>query len=302
MLVYLRNSIFESPAQTLVNTVNLEGVMGKGIALEFKTRYPEMYKQYRRVCETKEFKVGGLHLWRGPDKWVLNFPTKTTWRKPSRMEYIEAGLEKFVSSYEDMGITSISFPPLGCGNGQLQWEDVRPVMESYLKKLPIHVYVHDRQVPVGFMAEHDLPIPMRRPVQYDAFVGHIRTLVFALRGEFVTMQGGTPFSAHITNEGDIKISRGGKSDLIPHEELERAWEILQVGLLTSDSYSGESRKRYKSYLFSILAQLPYVSAANVQHVRDGNTIAGHALYLNSLDDTPVVDLSSAKQGLLWEYR
>jgi O-acetyl-ADP-ribose deacetylase (regulator of RNase III) len=150
MLVYLRNSIFDSPAQTLVNTVNLEGVMGKGIAAEFKARYPSMFKEYRHLCQSGKLKIGDLHLWRGPDKWVLNFPTKTTWRKPSEMSYIEEGLKKFVLSCSDMGVTSISFPPLGCGNGQLDWSDVKPVMESYLKRLPIHVYVHDRQVPVNF--------------------------------------------------------------------------------------------------------------------------------------------------------
>ncbi|MFL7902585.1 macro domain-containing protein [Azospirillum argentinense] len=302
MLVYLRNSLFDSPAQTLVNTVNLEGVMGKGIAAEFKARYPDMFRQYKKACNAGELKVGGLHLWRGPDKWVLNFPTKTTWRKPSQLSYIIAGLEKFSSTYEEMGITSISFPPLGCGNGQLDWSEVKPVMESYLRRLPIHVYVHDQQVRIGFLPEHEHPIPSNRPMQYSEFLGHIRILIYSLRGEFQTMQGGNIFSAYINENNDIKITRGGRAEIIPHEELEYAWSILQIGLLTSDSYSGENRKRYKSYLFSIIAQLPYVSAAYVQHVREGNTIPGHGLYLTNSDDTPTADLSSAKQGLLWEYQ
>ena len=119
MLTYVRTSLFDSPAQTLVNTVNLVGVMGKGVALEFKSRYPDMFKAYRSLCDQHALEIGKLHLWRATDHWILNFPTKTTWKKPSKLDYIEAGLDVFLSSYRGMGISSISFPPLGCGNGNL---------------------------------------------------------------------------------------------------------------------------------------------------------------------------------------
>ena len=93
MLVYVRTSLFESPAQTLVNTVNTVGVMGKGVALEFKNRYPKMYENYRELCDNGVLTVGKLHLWRGNDQWILNFPTKTTWKKASEYSYIEDGLK-----------------------------------------------------------------------------------------------------------------------------------------------------------------------------------------------------------------
>lgn len=144
MVAYLPTSLFTSPAQTLVNTVNTVGVMGKGVALEFKGRYPEMFRRYVHFCESGDLQTGKLYLYTGPDKWVLNFPTKQDWRGPSKMEWIEVGLRKFVAVYELRGITSVAFPQLGCGSGGLCWEDVRPLMERHLKPLPIPVYIHLR--------------------------------------------------------------------------------------------------------------------------------------------------------------
>jgi O-acetyl-ADP-ribose deacetylase (regulator of RNase III) len=143
MLAYLDTSIFDSPAQTIVNTVNTVGVMGKGIALSFKTLYPAMYEEYRRLCEARKLDVGKLHVYRTPNKIIVNFPTKKHWRNPSRPEYIEAGLKAFVKHYGDYGISSVSFPQLGCGNGELNWKkQVQPLMEKYLRNLSIPVYIH----------------------------------------------------------------------------------------------------------------------------------------------------------------
>ena len=142
MIRYIEGDIFKSPAQVIVNTVNTVGVMGKGIALEFKKRYPDMFQAYRDICDRKKLKTGSLMLYYEPDHWVLLFPTKENWRNPSRMEYIEAGLAKFCRTYAEKGITSVAFPKLGCGNGELNWSDVQPVMEKYLKDLPIDVYIY----------------------------------------------------------------------------------------------------------------------------------------------------------------
>ena len=142
MIRYIEGDIFRSPAQVLVNTVNTAGVMGKGIALEFKKRYPDMFQIYRESCEKRSIKTGMLMLCYEPDHWVLLFPTKEHWRNPSRMEYIEAGLSKFCRTYAEKGITSIAFPRLGCGSGELSWSDVQPLMEKYLKELPIDIYIY----------------------------------------------------------------------------------------------------------------------------------------------------------------
>lgn len=146
MIAYTDGDIFDSPAQTLVNPVNTVGVMGAGLAAQFKRRYPAMYKHYVVNCQAGQLQIGELWLWRAPvtpSRWVLNFPTKVDWRAPSKLEWIEAGLRCFVDTYSDMGITSVAFPFLGCGHGGLDWlSEVQPLMARHLDQLPIPVYVH----------------------------------------------------------------------------------------------------------------------------------------------------------------
>lgn len=143
MIIYVKMDIFESPAQVLVNTVNTVGVMGKGIAKQYKNLYPEMFKEYQKFCEKGLLEIGKLWIYKTDKKWILNFPTKKHWRNQSKIEYIELGLQKFVSTYKERGIRSISFPPLGCGNGGLNWEkEVKPLMERYLSNLDIDVFIH----------------------------------------------------------------------------------------------------------------------------------------------------------------
>lgn len=142
MIEYIEGDIFDSPAQVIVNTVNTVGVMGKGIALAFKQRYPDMFERYKTACEKHLLSIGKLMLFYEPDHWLLLFPTKENWRNPSKLEFIEKGLMKFVNTYAEKSITSIAFPRLGCGNGELDWNAVQPLMEKYLKPLPIDVYIY----------------------------------------------------------------------------------------------------------------------------------------------------------------
>ena len=136
-ITYFSCTVFDVPAQTLINTVNCVGVMGKGLALACKQRFPEMYEEYRRVCDAGQLRPGCLQLWKGPAQWVLNFPTKQHWRNPSQIEWIEDGLRVLAKNYQAMGITSINVPPLGCANGGLNFErDVKPLIEQYLSNLP----------------------------------------------------------------------------------------------------------------------------------------------------------------------
>lgn len=136
MILYKKGSLFEGNEQTIVNTVNCVGVMGKGIALEYKKLYPDMFKKYKSFCDKKMIDIGVLYLYEASDRWILNFPTKYHWRNKSKLSYLEDGLIKFVETYKDKGITSIAFPQLGCQNGGLDWEtQVKPLMESYLSNL-----------------------------------------------------------------------------------------------------------------------------------------------------------------------
>jgi len=135
MVKIINGTIFESSAQTLVNTINCVGVMGKGLALEFKNRYPAMFDKYKSFCDKGVFKPGVLWIYKAEDgKWILNFPTKVDWKNPSKIEYIEEGLKKFVEIWKEKGITSIAFPLLGCNNGGLDADEVIPIMEKYLSQ------------------------------------------------------------------------------------------------------------------------------------------------------------------------
>ncbi|OZQ64380.1 macro domain-containing protein [Paenibacillus odorifer] len=142
MLKYSEGTVFNSPAKTIVNTINCYGVMGAGIAKEFKMRYPEMYKDYVLRCQEKKVSVGHPYLFEySHNQWILNFPTKNHWKFPSKMDFIESGLRYFVDNYQRRDFQSIAFPKLGTNNGGLEWNKVKELMEYYLSKLDIDVYI-----------------------------------------------------------------------------------------------------------------------------------------------------------------
>lgn len=146
-----KGNIFNAKTQTIVNTVNCVGVMGKGITLVFKLRYPNMFDIYKTHCKNKHIGIGKLWLYKGePDApWVLNFPTKIHWKYPSKLEYVEKGLQKFLDTYKIQGIESIAFPLLGAHNGGLDRDEVYQLMTSYLSKceIPVEIYEYDPSAP-----------------------------------------------------------------------------------------------------------------------------------------------------------
>ena len=144
MIQYIQGNLFTSNAKVLVNTVNTVGVMGKGIAADFKKIYPKMFEEYKALCENGKLNIGELFLYKTSNKWVLNFPTKKHWKSPSTVEYIEKGLQKLIEQATKLQLTDIAMPKLGCGNGGLDWEkQVKPIVEKYLKKSPINVSIYD---------------------------------------------------------------------------------------------------------------------------------------------------------------
>lgn len=143
-------NIFATKRQTLVNTVNCVGVMGAGIALEFRFRMPAMFERYVELCRAGHFAIGKLWIYKPPtgardNRWVLNFPTKYHWKHPSKHEYLEAGLEKFVSAYRGKNIQSIAFPMLGATNGGLDEDESLAIMKRHLVKccIPVEIYRYD---------------------------------------------------------------------------------------------------------------------------------------------------------------
>lgn len=142
MIQYVIGDIFESPAETIVNPVNCVGVMGAGLALGFRKRYPDMFKRYQLACDKGKLRPGVLMYYQAHGHKVINFPTKDDWRNKSEIEWIESGLRNFVKNYEKRGVRSVAFPPLGCGLGGLKWRDVDALFQKYLGDLPIDVYIH----------------------------------------------------------------------------------------------------------------------------------------------------------------
>ena len=138
----LTGNIFTTHCQTIVNTVNCVGVMGAGIALECRLRYPDMYKRYVDLCSKKQIDIGLLWIYKSTDRWILNFPTKKHWKYPSKKEYLHAGLEKFVSTYKERGIESIAFPLLGADKGGIPQEESISIINHYLESIDIEVEVY----------------------------------------------------------------------------------------------------------------------------------------------------------------
>lgn len=146
MLKFVKGNLLESEAEALVNTVNTVGVMGKGIALQFKNQFPNNYKVYAKACKNNEFHIGELLVTEeqsllGGKKIIINFPTKTDWRKPSEYSYIEKGMIELVKVIKDRNIKSIAIPPLGAGHGGLDWNKVSRLMQYYLKDIDADISI-----------------------------------------------------------------------------------------------------------------------------------------------------------------
>ena len=148
MINFLTGDLLKADAEALVNTVNTVGVMGKGIALQFKEAFPFNNKEYVRACKNKELSPGKLlAVWDSNllygKKLIINFPTKIHWRNPSKYEYIEKGLHALAELIKNENIKSIAIPPLGAGNGGLDWAKVKPMITDVLRDLSIDVQVYE---------------------------------------------------------------------------------------------------------------------------------------------------------------
>ena len=147
MITFTQGNLLEARAEALVNTVNTVGVMGKGIALMFKERFDENFRRYAAACKAKEVQTGKMfvtpvHELDGP-RWIVNFPTKQHWRAPSRMEWVVEGLQDLRRFLAEQQVKSIAIPPLGAGNGGLEWADVREQIERALGDLDIDILVFE---------------------------------------------------------------------------------------------------------------------------------------------------------------
>ena len=165
MIKETAGNLLLADVEALVNTVNTEGVMGKGIALQFKKAYPAMYDAYRKAAKAGEICLGHVQVWptgqmTGP-KYVINFPTKGHWKSRSKLKDIEAGLVSLIDVIQELGVQSIAVPPLGCGNGGLDWRDVEPRIVAAFEHVPdVDVQLF---APEGAPAAAEIATAAKRP-------------------------------------------------------------------------------------------------------------------------------------------
>ncbi|MFG1857516.1 macro domain-containing protein [Actinomadura geliboluensis] len=160
MIVERTGNLLRDDAQALVNTVNTVGVMGKGLALQFKRAFPANFRAYVRACADNRVRPGKIFATSGDgDRWILNFPTKRHWRQPSRLEDVRAGLDDLVRVLVELRIESVAVPPLGCGNGGLSWDVVRPLIIQRLGGLEAEVRLYGPGTP----SPEDIPVSPERP-------------------------------------------------------------------------------------------------------------------------------------------
>lgn len=139
MIVFRKGNILKENTEAIVNTVNCVGVMGKGLALQFKKYYPRNFLKYKEACMKNEVRTGKMFVFETGNifnpKYIINFPTKNHWKNPSKLEYIISGMEDLCNIIVKKDILSIAIPPLGCGNGGLNWNTVKPIILSYVSNL-----------------------------------------------------------------------------------------------------------------------------------------------------------------------
>jgi O-acetyl-ADP-ribose deacetylase (regulator of RNase III) len=315
MLTYVKGNLFDSPAKVLVNTVNTVGVMGKGIAKTFKDIYPEMFKRYLQLCETKQFDIGNLWLYKTEHKWVLNFPTKKHWRNPSTLEFIEAGLRKFADSYSRENITSVAFPQLGCGNGELKWEEVEPMMVRYLRPLPISVYIYLYGSDPNTRVEHRDIESMRhwlrsepRTLAFDEFWTDVKAQVGSSGSRFTKWNNGEQYSAqvvtydqeglllHFGDRSRFEVLRDSARNVInsvlqtwrfaskraifvPAESLVELWQSVRFYGFCYSKTLPPGLEVLSDYLLPIFRPLPYFKATRLSGLPGGPLENGLQLFI-----------------------
>lgn len=157
-------NLLEVNVDALVNTVNTIGIMGKGIALQFKNAFPANFKAYAKACKANEVELGKMFVFDNGQltnpRWIVNFPTKGHWRSKSRLVDVESGLDDLRLTIAELGVTSIAVPPVGCGNGGLNWADIYPLILAKLDGLNIDVHIYG---PAGAPAAQDMTVSTPRP-------------------------------------------------------------------------------------------------------------------------------------------
>ena len=190
MIEIQQGNLLKANAEAIVNTVNCVGVMGKGIALQFKQAYPDNFRQYAKACRVSEVRPGQMFVVSTGNlfnpRYIINFPTKRHWKGKSKIEDIQTGLKALIQEVKQLGITSIAVPPLGCGNGGLSWKTVKPLIESAFLELPnVQVLLFE---PQGIPEADAMLVATEKPKMTRARALFVRLLeLYGIPGYRLTM-------------------------------------------------------------------------------------------------------------------
>lgn len=278
MIAYVVSDLFQSPARVLVNPVNTVGAMGKGMARDFRQFYPEMYDEYHRLCERGQFQIGQLWLYKTPHKWILNFPTKQHWRDPSKLAYVKAGLQKFVDTYAEKGITSISFPMLGSGLGGLDWDrQVRPLMERTLAPLPINIFIHlyDTGKPQK-VEPQAMQAWLQGEPQIPTFAQFWDDLVGLVSREtvFKTLDDQSSFNVALNAEdGRMTLTGSDKKPVVISESTAAdLWHAIRTAGYCAPQNLPSGLDTQSSMIVALLTRLDYIRPIKMSHPKGEQTI------------------------------
>jgi len=192
MIEFKTGDILKDDAEALVNTVNCVGVMGRGVALQFKHAFPGNFKSYEEACRREEVQPGRMFVYEtgqlAPPRYIINFPTKRHWRGKSRMDDIDAGMVALIELLQEKGIRSVAIPPLGSGLGGLNWADVRSRIEKAVGAIEgVRVVVYEPQgAPEPAQMSHVREVPAMTPGR-AALVGLMHRYLGGLLDPFVTL-------------------------------------------------------------------------------------------------------------------
>lgn len=285
MITYVYGDIFYSPARAIVNPVNTVGAIGNqaGIAYDFRRFFPQMYEAYVALCQQDKFTIGQLFLYRTAHKWVLNIPTKRHYRAHATPETIEQGLKTFASVYATQNITSVSFPAFGTAEDELDWDDLRPLMESYLHPLPISVFIHMYDTASPFAQERRSTRAIRhwlnnipQQVSFDSFWNDL--LQIAKQDEtWQTLDNRQAFTVKATTaRGRQRLSlkiipQRGESIYLTETQLRDLWQYCRRAGYIMPQNLPAGLDSHAEYIVALLAQLDTMHAVRLATVHGSAT-------------------------------
>jgi O-acetyl-ADP-ribose deacetylase (regulator of RNase III) len=233
--IELFGNLFNSRAQAYVNTVNCVGAMGKGIALEFRRRYPDMYEDYKKICAEGKLKPGHILPYRKTTPWILNFAIKDDWKQPSKIIWIETCIKKFIATYKDLKIGSVAFPWMGAMNGGIPIQTIKDTMRKYLQNLP------DIDIEV-YSFEPDAIDPLFEKLLF--LIKNNKQEVFSKNSKLRIDKVNVLYEA-INSGSIISLARLAESRLLGNTSLDKLYFILNNSL----TYEDKTKPHIQNKLF-----------------------------------------------------